>query len=224
MMVRIITLVMMCLWLSACGGGSSGSSSNNSNSNNANATNNKIQLPSVSSSPHTQMFNLGHSTSAAFANVQGFQVSYGGLTQTLQKSTTGNSWTVVWDGTYDGVTFNNWVAFGYDDTPNHAQQSGRFYQNYYNQTQVQSELVYFHHEQIAIYTYLEDGTLHSTALYVPRTNLGPRVIMKDHANTTAGVIDLADPSGSAGVMYDGCTADLQTLKTDVSSCTTSVAF
>lgn len=215
-----LTLMLTSLLLTACGGGSSSSSNNTNNSGNTQP----LSLPSVTSNTHTQSFNLGHTTSSAFSNTQGFQVSYGGLTQTLQKSATDNSWTIIWDGTYDGETFNNWVAFGYEDTPNHAQQIGRFYQNHYNQTQVSAELFYYQNGQISFYSYLEDGTLDSTAVYVPRNNLGPRVITKSGTSVESGIIDLADAAGTSGVIYSGCTASLDTLKTDTSSCTTSVAF
>lgn len=226
-MVRItsltlsLTFMLTSLLLTACGGGSSSGSNNNAN-NSGNTQ--PLSLPSVTSNTHTQMFNLGHTTGASFSNVQGFQITHGGLTQTLQKSNSGNSWTVVWDGTYDGEIFNEWIAFGYEDTPDHDRQIGRFYQNHYNQSQVLSELYYYVNGQISFYAYLEDGTLDSTAVYVPRTNLGPRVITKNGTDLESSIIDLADPAGTSGAIYSGCTASLDTLKTDTSSCTTSVAF
>lgn len=202
--------------LSACGGDNgSDSGSNNSKT---------LSLPSVGNNAYAQAFNLGYASSSAFSAVDGFQVTVGGLTQTLHISSDSGSWYVTWDGEYEGEMFNNWTAFGYEETPSNNIQSGHFYFYHYNIDVVASTLEYNRDGSIMLKNRDENGFTESIALLVPTGTDSIRIVSRDYSEASATVIDLTDANGSHGVGYENCTADFLLLATDTSSCATAVAF
>lgn len=203
--------------LSACAGGDNGSDSGSNNSK-------TLSLPSVGNNAYAQAFNLGYASSSAFSAVDGFQVTVGGLTQTLHISSGNGSWYVSWDGEYEGEMFNNWTAFGYEETPASNDLIGRFYFYHYNSDVINSELSYYRNGRIFLKVQDENGSLESTALLVPLNDDGIRIISRDASETSATVVDLTDTEGSQGIGYEGCSADIFTLATNISSCSSSVAF
>lgn len=202
--------------LSACGG-DNGSDSDGNNSK-------TLSLPSVGNNAYAQAFNLGYASSSAFSAVDGFQVIVGGLTQTLHISSGNGSWYVSWDGEYEGDVFSDWTAFGYEETPANNDLIGRFYFYHYNSDVINSELSYYRNGRIFLKVQDENGSLESTALLVPLNDDGIRIISRDASETSATVVDLTDTEGSQGIGYEGCTADIFTLATNISSCSSSVAF
>lgn len=203
--------------LSACGGGDNGSDSGSNNSK-------TLSLPSVGNNAYAQAFNLGYASSSAFSAVDGFQVTVGGLTQTLHISSGNGSWYVSWDGEYEGDVFSDWTAFGYEETPANNDLIGRFYFYHYNSDVINSELSYYRNGRIFLNVQDENGSLESTALLVPLNDDGIRIISRDTSETSATVVDLTDTEGSQGIGYEGCSADIFTLATNISSCSSSVAF
>ncbi len=204
--------------LSACGG------SDNNASDKSGSNTEKLTLPYSGDNAYVQSFNLGHVWSSAFSEVDGFQVTIGGLTQTLNISDSNNSWYVTWDGEYEGDAFDNWTAFGYEETPASNDLTGRFYFYHYNSDVINSELSYYRNGRIHLTVQDENGSLESTALLVPLNDDGIRIISRDASETSATVVDLTDTEGSQGIGYEGCTADTFTLATNISSCSSSVAF
>ncbi|MAY15718.1 hypothetical protein [Thalassolituus alkanivorans] len=203
--------------LSACGGGDNGSDSGSNNSK-------TLSLPGVGNNAYAQAFNLGYASSSAFSAVDGFQVTVGGLTQTLHISSGNGSWYVSWDGEYEGDVFSDWTAFGYEETPASNDLIGRFYFYHYNSDVINSELSYYRNGRIFLNVQDDSGTTESTALLVPKSNGGIRIISKDASEASATIVDLNDANGSSGTGYEGCTDDLFTLASDSSSCTSAVAF
>ncbi|MCD8522166.1 MAG: hypothetical protein LRY66_15410 [Saccharospirillaceae bacterium] len=204
--------------LSACGG------SDNDSSDTSPAKTDKLTLPYSGDNAYVQSFNLGHLWSSSFSAVDGFQVTIDGLTQTLHLSSGNNSWHVTWNGEYEGEQFNNWTAFGYEDTPADNEITGRFRFYHYNSHVFSSELSYYRDGRIHLTVQDDNGSPESAALLVPLNSNGIRIINRDASDTSATVVDLIDAEGSQGIGYEGCTADLFTLATNVSSCSSSVAF
>lgn len=209
-------LICLSALLIACGG-DNGSDSDGNNSK-------TLSLPSVGNNAYAQAFNLGYASSSAFSAVDGFQVTVGGLTQTLHTSSGNGSWYVSWDGEYEGDVFSDWTAFGYEETPASNDLIGRFYFYHYNSDVINSELSYYRNGRIFLKVQDENGSLESTALLVPLNDDGIRIISRDASETSATVVDLTDTEGSQGIGYEGCTADIFTLATNISSCSSSVAF
>lgn len=204
--------------LTACGG------SDNHSSEETEQTTDSLKLPDTGSSAFVQSFNLGSLWSSAFSNVNGFTVTVGGLTQTLHTSPDNGSWYVTWDGEYEGEMFNNWTAFGYEETPSNNIQSGHFYFYHYNIDVVASTLEYNRDGSIMLKNRDENGFTDSIALLVPTGTDSIRIVSRDYSEASATVIDLTDANGSHGVGYENCTADFLLLATDTSSCATAVAF
>ena len=209
-------LICLSALLIACGG-DNGSDSDGNNSK-------TLSLPSVGNNAYAQAFNLGYASSSAFSAVDGFQVTVGGLIQTLHTSSGNGSWYVSWDGEYEGDVFSDWTAFGYEETPASNDLIGRFYFYHYNSDVINSELSYYRNGRIFLKVQDENGSLESTALLVPLNDDGIRIISRDASETSATVVDLTDTEGSQGIGYEGCTADIFTLATNISSCSSSVAF
>lgn len=209
-------LICLSALLSACGG-DNGSDSDGNNSK-------TLSLPSVGNNTYAQAFNLGYASSSAFSSVDGFQVTVGGLTQTLHTSSGNGSWYVSWDGEYEGDVFSDWTAFGYEETPASNDLIGRFYFYHYNSDVINSELSYYRNGRIFLKVQDENGSLESTALLVPLNDDGIRIISREASEVSATVVDLTDTEGSQGIGYEGCTADIFTLATNISSCSSSVAF
>lgn len=209
-------LICLSALLIACGG-DNGSDSDGNNSK-------TLSLPSVGNNAYAQAFNLGYASSSAFSAVDGFQVTVGGLTQTLHTSSGNGSWYVSWDGEYEGDVFSDWTAFGYEETPASNDLIGRFYFYHYNSDVINSELSYYRNGRIFLKVQDENGSLESTALLVPLNDDGIRIISRDASETSATVVDLTDTEGSQGIGYEGCTADIFTLAANISSCSSSVAF
>ena len=209
-------LICLSALLIACGG-DNGSDSDGNNSK-------TLSLPSVGNNAYAQAFNLGYASSSAFSAVDGFQVTVGGLTQTLHTSSGNGSWYVSWDGEYEGDVFSDWTAFGYEETPASNDLIGRFYFYHYNSDVINSELSYYRNGRIFLKVQDENGSLESTALLVPLNDDGIRIISRDASETSVTVVDITDTEGSQGIGYEGCTADIFTLATNISSCSSSVAF
>lgn len=216
-LTRITLMLLSSLMLAACGSGSDSSSEDTSTP--------ALSLPSAGSNSYAQAFNLGSLWSGAFRNLDGYTVTIDQLTQTLHTAADNGSWSVSWDGEYEGVTFTDWTAFGYEETPDDTTIAGRFYFYHHNTTIREAELLYYRNGRIYLQEWDVNGTLESMAMLVPQANNGLRIITRVVSDSDASVIILDSANGtSSGIAYEGCTANIDTLISNTDSCTSSVVF
>lgn len=216
--VLISLLSAVLLLLSACGG-----SSDSSGDDNGTMPPRSVTLPSAGDNPMSEAFNLGNAMSAPFRYVDGYTVTSGALTETLSVADDGASWYVVWDGEDDdGLHYQQWTAFGYEQAAAGSEYSGRFYLYQSNTPLLQLEIRYYPDERIGMTSYDSSGNAESEALLVAEGGDAIRVISRNTGENEASVV-IIDSQGS-GVSYSGCTASLTVLATETGSCNSSVAF